>query len=64
MLLISSLHDRRDPMAENPENPKSTDATKDEVKKVRTDAATVEGADDVAGHVQPPPDFTFENNSR
>jgi len=51
-------------MAENPENPKSTDATKDEVKKVRTDAATVEGADDVAGHVQPPPDFTFENNSR
>lgn len=49
-------------MTENPGTPPP--AAEDKAKQAPPDAPPVEHADDVAGHVQPPPDFTFENNSR
>jgi hypothetical protein len=50
-------------MAENPDSTDSTAAVRG-VNKAPADTETVNNADDVAGHVQPPPDFDSRNTER
>lgn len=50
-------------MAEDPDPTRSTDPVR-HPRKDRTDDRAAERADDVAGHVQPPPDFEAKNTER